>query len=52
VPKKLLAEAVLDKAALRIRWEKRLRPAARRIAGAIEQYQMSRVRACRLAGLN
>lgn len=52
--KKLLAEAVLDNAVLKHLSEKRLTPAARRAAAIrlIEHYHMSRVRACRLVGLN
>src|SRR5882672_2231975 len=52
--KKLLAESMLDNAALKDLLGKRLKPASRRIAatGLIEQYRMSRVRACRLLGIN
>jgi putative transposase len=53
--KKLLAEAMLDNAALKgLLGKKRLEPAARReaVARLIEQHRMSRVRACMLVGLN
>jgi putative transposase len=53
--KKLLAEAMLDYAALKgSARKKRLEPAARRdaVTRLIERYRMSRVRACRLVGLN
>jgi putative transposase len=53
--KKLLAEAMLDYAALKgSARKKRLEPAARRdaVTRLIERHRMSRVRACRLVGLN
>jgi putative transposase len=52
--KKLLAEAMLDNAALKDPRKKRLDPAARRAAVTrlIAQHRLSRVRACRLVGLN
>ena len=52
--KKLLAEAMLDNAALKDLLGKTVEPAARReaVARLIERYRMSQVRACRLVGLN
>jgi hypothetical protein len=53
--KKLLAEAMLDNAALKdLLGKKRLKPAARRLAVAsvIERHGLSQCRACRLIGID